>query len=443
MTLEQIQQVADEVTPCRWLGKVSKVIGLVVESAGPQVSVGEMCEIRSLHQPHPVIAEVVGFREDRVLLMPLGDMHGICHGDVVVPSRRPITAGVGNGLLGRVLDGLGRPIDDKGPLQIRQQRPVHSAPTAPLQRQRITEALATGIRAIDTLFTIGKGQRMGIFSGSGVGKSILLGDIAKHTHASVNVIALIGERGREIRNFIEDNLQDALGHTVIIAATSDQPALVRVKAAFLATTIAEYFRDEGHDVLLMMDSVTRFANAQREIGLAVGEPPATRGYTPSVFALLPRLLERCGLDRNGSITGLYTVLVDGDDLNEPVSDAIRGILDGHMVLSRQLASRGHFPAIDVHASISRVMHDVVTEEQVAAARQLLAIAYKHREAEDIISIGAYHQGSNPEIDHAIAMIGPINEFLCQGIGECGDMPRDVERMTELAYRTPETAPVGT
>jgi len=443
MTLEKIQRIADEIAPCRWLGKVSKVIGLVVESAGPQASVGEMCEIRSSHQPQPVIAEVVGFREDRTLLMPLDQMHGICHGDVVVPSKRPIMVGVGNAVLGRVLDGLGRPIDDKGALQIREERPVHSAPTAPLQRRRITEPLITGIRAIDTLFTIGKGQRMGIFSGSGVGKSILLGEVARHTRASVNVIALIGERGREVRNFLEDNLQDALEHSVVIAATSDQPALVRVKAAFLATAIAEYFRDQGHDVLLMMDSVTRFANAQREIGLAVGEPPATRGYTPSVFALLPRLLERCGLDRNGSVTGLYTVLVDGDDLNEPVSDAIRGVLDGHMVLSRQLAARGHYPAIDIHASISRVMRDVVPERQTAAARRLMAIAFKHREAEDMISIGAYHKGSNPEIDHAIEMIGPINEFLRQGIAERGDMARDVERMIELAYRETETAPVRT
>jgi len=425
--------------PYRWVGRVSKIIGLVVESDGPAASVGEMCEIRSVDRRHVVAAEVVGFRSEKTLLMPLSEMSGIAYGDEVVSRGRPFSIGVSEALFGRVVDGLGRPIDGKGPILTAEDRHVHGQAPCPMHRPCITEPLPIGIRPIDGLLTCGKGQRIGIFGGSGVGKSLLLGEIAKHTRASVVVIGLIGERGREVRDFLQHNLRDALGHSVVVAATSDQPALVRMKGAFVATTIAEYLRDLGHDVLLIMDSVTRVATAMREIGLAIGEPPTTRGYTPSVFAQLPKLLERAGRNERGSITGFYAVLVEGDDTNEPLSDAVRSILDGHIVLSRKLASRGFYPAIDIHESVSRTMPDIVSKEHLAASQRFKAITYTYREAEDMINIGAYKKGTNAEIDHAIAMRGVTEEFRRQAIDEGGDFSSSVRRLIELVDPYPRTA----
>ena len=438
MNLQPFIESVERTKPYHWLGRVSKIIGLVVESQGPAASVGELVEIRrrvrgnavaeESNRAHSVMAEVVGFREDRTLLMPLADMTGIAYGDEVVARGRQLSVRVGESLLGRVLDGLGRPIDDKGPIIAAEQRQVHGTAPCPMDRPCITEALPTGLRAIDTLFTSGKGQRVGIFGGSGVGKSILLGEIAKHTQASVNVIALVGERGREVQDFLQHNLKEALNHSVVVAATSDQPALVRLKGASVAITIAEHFRDLGHDVLLIMDSVTRVATAMREIGLAIGEPPTTRGYTPSVFAMLPKLLERAGRNRHGSITGFYAVLVEGDDTDEPLSDAVRAILDGHIVLSRQLASRGFYPAVDVHESISRLMPDVVSPSHLAAAQKLKAVTHTYRQAEDMINIGAYKKGSSVEIDHAIDLHDAMDAFRRQSVNEPSDMASDIERL---------------
>ncbi|MDQ2872849.1 MAG: FliI/YscN family ATPase, partial [Candidatus Eremiobacteraeota bacterium] len=341
-------------------GKVRQVIGVVIESLGPNMAIGETCQISYKRTAEPVLAEVVGFRDNRVLIMPLGDLRGIGAGSDVLTLGKPLEIGCTDRLLGRVLDGLGRPMDGKGIIVAEKRSPVFAAPPDPLTRKRITGPLALGIRAIDGMLTCGKGQRVGIFAGSGVGKSTVLGMIARNTSADINVIALIGERGKEVRDFIERDLgEDGLRRSVVVVSTSDQPALVRIKAAFVATTIAEYFRDQGLDVMLMMDSITRFAMAQREVGLAIGEPTTTRGYTPSVFALLPKLLERAGTSHLGTITGLYSTLVDGDDMNEPVADAVRSILDGHIVLSRDLAAANHYPAIDILASVSRVMGDVV------------------------------------------------------------------------------------
>ncbi len=439
MMLKPFMDRVGQVKPYRWVGRVSKIVGLVIESTGPAASVGELCEVRSIDGRSAVPAEVVGFRDDRVLLMPFADMNGLAFGDEVVARGSQFSIRVGDCLLGRVLDGFGKPIDNKGPLPAAQVRPVHHSSPCPMRRPCIAEPLPTGVRVIDTLLTCGKGQRMGIFGGSGVGKSVLLGEVAKHTKAAVSVIALIGERGREVRDFLQHNLKDGLERSVVVAATSDQPALVRLKGAFTATTIAEYFRDQGLDVLLIMDSVTRVAMAAREIGLAVGEPPATRGYTPSVFALLPKLLERAGPDEHGSITGFYAVLVEGDDTEEPLSDAVRSILDGHIVLSRGLASRGLYPAIDIHKSISRLMPEIVPPEYLAAAGRLKAVSYTYDEAADMINIGAYQKGSNPDIDHAINMRHHIENFRRQPMGEAGDMERDTRRLFELMSRQPMEA----
>jgi len=441
VNLQPFIERVEQTRPYRWIGRVSKIIGLVVESQGPAASVGEMVEILSPDGAHRVNAEVVGFRNDRTLLMPLAEMTGIAHGDEVVSRGRQLSVTVGENLLGRVLDGLGRPIDGKGPIVAAKERSVHGNAPCPMERPCIGEVLPTGIRMLDTLLTCGKGQRVGIFGGSGVGKSILLGEIAKHTQASVNVIALVGERGREVQDFLQHNLREALAHSVVIVATSDQPALVRLKGAFVATTIAEYFRDLGHDVLFLMDSVTRVATAMREIGLAIGEPPTTRGYTPSVFALLPKLLERAGRNRHGSITGFYAVLVEGDDTDEPLSDAVRAILDGHVVLSRQLASRGFYPAIDIHESVSRIMPDIVSPQHLAAAQKLKTVNYTYREAEDMINIGAYKKGSSPSIDYAIAMRDPIENFCRQAVNEAGDMASDVQRLIAM-MATPSPDLVG-
>lgn len=405
----------------RRLGRVSNLIGLIIEATGLLAEVGEVCLVHAGRNRPPVPAEVVGFREGRTLLMPLGELQGIGPGTKVQSTGMPFRVAVGPQLLGHVLDGLGAPLQGE-PLRVgTTPRSTIAQPPDPLNRPRITERVGLGVRALDGLVPCGRGQRLGIFAGSGVGKSSLMGMIARSSEASVNVIALVGERGREVREFIERDLgEDALAHSVVVVATSDQPALVRIKAAFTATTIAEHFRDEGHHVLLMMDSVTRFAMAQREVGLAVGEPPATRGYTPSVFALLPRLLERAGTNPNGSITGLYTVLVDGDDMNEPIADAVRSILDGHVVLTRSLAHAGHYPAIDVLQSISRLASEIVSPEVAAAARQVRAALASLQEKEDLISIGAYRTGSDPQLDAALTHRQRILSFLRQRVEDGSD-----------------------
>ncbi|WP_264844712.1 flagellar protein export ATPase FliI [Caldinitratiruptor microaerophilus] len=415
---EALRRVA-EADPLPLVGRVDGVTGLVIQSRGPRASVGELCRISPPGAPGQGLwAEVVGFRDRHTLLMPLGEAGGIAPGWEVRPAGRPLTVPVGPALLGRVLDGLGRPLDGRGPVEAETEYPLAAAPPGPLQRRRITEPLPVGVRAIDGLLTVGRGQRIGIFAGSGVGKSTLLAMMARGTAADVNVIALVGERGREVREFLEADLgPEGLARSVVVVATSDRPALVRLKGAFLATAIAEYFRDRGLDVLLLMDSVTRLAMAQREIGLAAGEPPTSRGYTPSVFSLLPRLLERAGTGPRGSITGFYTVLVDGDDMTEPIADAVRGILDGHIVLSRRLASLNHYPAIDVLASVSRVMPRVATpEHQEAAARFRSALA-TYREAEDLIQIGAYQPGSSERVDRAIALLPRMEAYLQQRADE--------------------------
>ncbi|HTX58298.1 MAG TPA: flagellar protein export ATPase FliI [Verrucomicrobiae bacterium] len=417
----------------RLYGKVRQVIGVVIESHGPNMAVGETCAITYKRGGEPVLAEVVGFRDNKVLIMPLGDLAGIGAGSDVVALGSPLAIGVGDGLLGRVLDGLGHPMDGKGPFLVERKAFVTAAPPPPLERSRITESLALGIRAIDGLLTTGKGQRVGVFAGSGVGKSTILGMIARNTSADVNVIALVGERGKEVRDFIDRDLgEEGLRRSVVVVSTSDQPALVRIKAAFVAMTVAEYFRDQGLDVMFMMDSVTRFAMAQREVGLAIGEPTTTRGYTPSVFALLPRLLERAGTARTGTITGLFSVLVDGDDFNEPISDAVRSILDGHVVLSRALASGNHYPAIDVLQSVSRVMPDVVDQNHYTAAAAIRDVMATYREAEDLINIGAYVAGSNPRVDHALAKIEGVRHFLRQGIYETSSFEQTVKSMLSVA-----------
>jgi len=410
-----------QVNPIQVFGRVTEIVGLIVEAKGPAASLGEVCQIT--HGQETINAEVVGFRKGAVLLMPLDTVHGLSPGCRVMSMGQQARVPVGNALLGRVLNGMGKPIDNRPPVACRDMYPLYAAPLNPLSRARIKEPLDLGIRAINSLLTCGKGQRMGIFAGSGVGKSVLLGQIAKDSRADVNVIGLIGERGREVREFLEKNLgPEGMARSVVIVATSDMHPLVRMRAAYTATAIAEYFRDQGRDVLLMVDSLTRFAMAQREVGLSIGEPPTTRGYTPSVFSLMPKLLERSGaLEGSGSITGLYTILVEGDDFNEPVSDTARSILDGHIMLTRDLAARGHFPAIDVLKSISRVMPDIVEREHTEAARLVLQILSVYRKAEDLINIGAYVNGSNQEIDHAINMIGKVNAFLKQRMDEHVDM----------------------
>jgi len=414
-SLERYIHTVERVNTIRPHGRVSHVIGVMVESQGPAAHVGEVCEIHCKRNGPPVLAEVVGFRENSVLLMPFGEMEDLRPGSAVVATGSSMRVDVGPGLLGRVLDGLGRPIDGLGPVEAETRILVGRTPPHPLGRQRITEPLSFGVRALDATLTCGKGQRIGIFAGSGVGKSTLLGMIARNSAADVNVIALVGERGREVRDFLEKDLgPEGLARSVVVVATSDQVAVSRLRGAMVGTCIAEYFRDQGLDVMLMMDSVTRVAWAQREIGLAVGEPPTTRGYTPSVFAMLPKLLERSGTAEKGSITGLYTVLVEGDDMNEPVADSVRSILDGHVVLSRSLAHANHYPAIDILQSVSRLMPDVTSSGHRKSAAGLREAMATFRSAEDLINIGAYVDGSNPKIDHAKAHIDAINGFLRQG-----------------------------
>ncbi len=396
------------------LGRVSRIVGLTIESIGPDAPVGSLCEIRISLHGEAIPAEIVGFRDNNILLMPLGSIEGIKPGAVVIALNKPIEVKVSDNLLGRVLDGLGEPMDDLGPIEKYENRSIQNTAPDPLHRIRIEEPLTMGVKIIDGLLTLGKGQRVGIFAGSGVGKSTLMGMIARNTEAEINVIALIGERGREVREFIERDLgEEGLKRSVVIIATSDQPALIRLKAAEVATTVAEYFRDQGKNVMLMMDSLTRYAMAQREVGLAVGEPPVSRGYTPSVFAMLPKLLERAGANDKGTITGLYTVLVDGDDLTEPVTDAARGILDGHIVLSRKIANRNQYPAIDVLASVSRVMSEIVTDEHKKNSGLVKSIIATYQDAEDLINVGAYAKGSSAEIDDAILKYPRVKTFLSQ------------------------------
>ncbi len=412
-------------------GFVSNLIGLIIEATGLQAEIGEVCLVGTDRNREAVSAEVVGFREGRTLLMPLGELHGIGPGTRVLATGAPFRIVVGEELLGRIVNGLGHPDDGAAP-PAGEARSTIAAPPGALSRPRISERVGLGVRALDGLVPCGRGQRLGIFAGSGVGKSSLLGMIARSSSADVNVIALVGERGREVREFIERDLGDALERSVVVVATSDQPALVRIKAAFTATTIAEHFRDQGHDVMLMMDSVTRFAMAQREVGLAIGEPPATRGYTPSVFALLPRLLERAGTSTHGSITALYTVLVDGDDMNEPIADAARSILDGHVVLTRSLAHAGHYPAVDVLQSVSRLVGEIVSPDVVAAGQRLRSALSVLREKEDLVAIGAYQHGSDPALDAALAHRASIDAFLRQPVQERSDPSHTDATLVELA-----------
>lgn len=409
--------------PSRRLGRVIGITGLIIESEGPNVGLGELCRITSEREAINVMAEVVGFRGEKVLLMPLGETQGLHPGCEVAACDRPPLPIPDERLLGRVLDALGRPLDGGGPLAVQRADPTASKTPHPLRRQRIKQTFVTGVRAIDTFIPVGRGQRLGLFAGSGVGKSTLLGMIARDAEADVVIVGLVGERGREVREFLEKDLgAEGLARAVVVVATSDTPAPLRLRAAFTATALAEAYRDAGKNVLLLMDSVTRFAMAQREIGLATGEPPATRGYTPSVFALLPRLLERSGAGERGAITALYTVLVEGDDMNEPIADAVRGILDGHLVLSRALAHQNHYPAIDVLESVSRLIRDVCTPAEVelaGRAREHLAL---YRKNEDLITIGAYQKGSNAALDKAVALHEPLRAFLRQGIFE--SVPRD-------------------
>jgi len=415
---EFLYPIIDEKADIYPRGKISKIIGLTIEAQGPPAEMGEICTIFSPRSEKKIIAEVVGFKQDTIILMPLGDMEDVGPGWIVEATGKKLTVTVGSELLGRVLDGLGNPIDGKGPLKTKESYPVLNSPPNPVERTPICKPLPTGIRAIDMLITCGCGQRLGIFAGSGVGKSTLLGMIARNTKADVNVIALVGERGRELNDFIKKDLgEEGLKRSVVVVATSDKAPLVRTQAAFVATAIAEYFRDQGKHVMLMMDSVTRFAMAQREVGLAAGEPPVTKGYTPSVFATLPKLLERAGTSRIGSITGIYTVLVDGDDMNEPIADAVRGILDGHIVLSRKLAHANHYPAIDILASVSRLMNDIIDPEHRKLSARVKNILATYQEAEDLINIGAYVKGNNPAIDEAIEYIDGIRAFLRQDVKE--------------------------
>lgn len=410
--LSRYTQALSKINPTKTSGRVIQVLGLTIQAIGLDCQIGEVCEIRAANES--LLSEVVGFQEDRVLLMPLGDMQGIQPGSSVYPIYKSFRTPVGMPLLGRVLDGLGQPIDNGPALEGIERTSTNNNPPPPLSRPPINEPLVTGVRVIDGMLTCGKGQRMGIFAGSGVGKSTLMGTIARSSRSDVSVIALVGERGREVREFLERDLgPEGLARSVVVVSTSDQPALVRLKAAFVAMTIAENFRDDGLDVTFLMDSVTRFAMAQREVGLAIGEPPASKGYTPSVFALLPRLLERAGASEKGTITGFFTVLVEGDDFNEPICDATRGILDGHIILSRALAARNHYPAIDVLNSVSRVMPAVTSREHM----QLAASARKHlatyEKARDLVNIGAYVSGSDVDIDEALKVLPGLTAFLQQ------------------------------
>lgn len=423
-----------KVQPYRVKGKIKELTGLIVKAVIPNVHVGELCFIHVHGSTKMIKAEVVGFKDNDVLLMPLGDLEGIGPGNDVLPTGDCLRVPVGNKLLGRILNGLGEAIDTdkKGPLLCDEYYPVHNTPPDPLTRRRITQPISVGVKAIDAMLTTGEGQRVGLFAAAGVGKSTLMGMIARNTEADINVIALVGERGRELRDFLEQDLgEEGLSRSVVVCSTSDQPSLVRSKAAYVATAIAEYFRDQGKRVLFMMDSVTRFARALREIGLAVGEPPARQGFTPSVFSTLPKLLERTGNSSKGSITAFYTVLVEGDDMNEPVADEVRSILDGHIIMSRDLANRGHFPAINVAESVSRVMTNIISEDHIYASRKLKEVIANYEKERDLILIGAYESGSNPEVDYAIEKVDEVNTFLKQNVYDKIDLTESVEQLIAL------------
>ena len=430
--LQQYDDIIEITDPIKLNGKVTDVIGFIIISVGPNVSLGEICKIVDRTGKDICKSEVVGFKEGKVLSIALGDIQNIAPSCQIVSTGKSFSIGVGEKLLGRVIDGFGNPIDDKGEIEFASVRNSYREPPNPLSRKRIDTPLQTGVRAIDGLLTVGKGQRIGIFAGSGVGKSVMLGMIAKNTNADVSVIVLVGERGREVKEFIEKDLgEEGLKKSVIIVATSDKPSLARIKAAYIGTTIAEYFRDLGKDVVLMMDSVTRFAHAQREVGITIGEPPTTKGYTPSVFAVLPKLLERAGTSTQGSITGFYTVLVDGDDMSDPIADSVRSILDGHIVLSRKIANKGQFPAIDPLQSISRVMPDIVSNDHRSRAMEFNEILSSYNEAEDLINIGAYVKGSNPQIDHALNKIQSLRKFLKQDMNEGANYKETAEHLEKL------------
>ncbi len=421
--------------PYRTYGRVNQVVGYVIEGKGPPASVGDAALIYPLSDPSPIPGEVVGFRNGRTLLMPLGDLRGIGIGSRILSKRRTACMPVGDALLGRVIDGLGAPMDDKGPFfDCKETIPIYRDTINPMKKRRIQEPLDLGVRSINSLLTCGKGQRMGIFAGSGVGKSVLLGMIARHTEAKVNVVGLIGERGREVREFIEKDLREGINHSIVVVATSDQPPLIRVRAAFLTIAIAEYFRDRGNDVLLLMDSLTRFSMAQREIGLSIGEPPTTKGYTPSVFFSLAKLLERTGNgEGDGTMTAIYTVLVEGDDLDDPIADATRSILDGHIVLSRKLANENHYPAVDILKSISRIMKDIVSTEQIEYSSKIIEVLSEYERAEDLINIGAYVSGSNKKIDYAVSMVDKIKLFLRQKSDDRSTLEEAMDAMKILFY----------
>lgn len=424
-----LRQAIDKIEPLEFSGKVEKIIGLSIESAGPKAEIGEICRIYPQNSLKYVEAEVIGFAQHHLLLMPYGSIKGISIGSKVIGTGRQLSIDVSDKLMGRVVDGLGNPIDSKGDIRNTESFPIDADPPNPLMRKRISAPIQLGVRAMDGLLTCGEGQRIGVFAGSGVGKSTLLGMIARNANADVNVIGLVGERGREVNEFLANDLRaEGLQKSVVVVATSDQPALIRAKAAMTATTIAEYFREQGKTVLLMMDSLTRFAMAQREVSLATGEPPVSRGYTPSVFATLPRLLERTGCSSKSSITAIYTVLVEGDEMNEPISDAVRGILDGHVVLSRKLASANHYPAIDVLASVSRVMPAIVSSEHRQTASRMRDLMATYEDAKDLIDIGAYKKGSNIKIDQAIEKHDKIEAFLKQGMNETNTFRETVQQL---------------
>ena len=431
MFRELIPQVRSAETMSR-TGKIENIVGMSIEASGGRAAIGDICRIYSNESGGQIPAEVVGFKNDHILLMPYANMSGISAGNFVRNTGKRLTLPVGPFLRGRVINALGQPIDGLEPFGRGDTFSIDSAYINPMTRPPIRERMEFGVKAIDSLITIGKGQRIGIFAGSGVGKSTLLGMIAKNVKADINVIALVGERGREVLEFMQKDLgEEGMRRSILVVATSDQPAMLRMKCPSVATSIAEYFRDQGYDVLLMMDSLTRFAMAQREIGLAIGEPPVARGYTPSMYAEMPKLLERSGNFERGSITGVYTVLVEGDDTNEPIADTVRGILDGHIVLSRQLANANHFPAIDVGASISRLMVEIVSPEHRQLASKLRDIMGVYEKNADLVSIGAYKAGTNAKLDHALGKIDGINQFLMQGINESFSYEESLEQLRRI------------
>ncbi|MBU0769764.1 MAG: FliI/YscN family ATPase [Proteobacteria bacterium] len=429
---DKYQEALQSCQPINMEGKIVKVAGIVAEANGPGMSIGSLCCIKNSSGQN-MQAEVIGFNDKKVIVMPFGEMRGIEPGSRIVDINKSPTIEVGEAYLSRIVDGLGHPIDGKGAIQGKVDYPIYGNVINPLKRKIINEVVDVGVRTINAMHTLGKGQRIAIMAGSGVGKSVLMGMIARHTVADVIVIALIGERGREVREFIERNLgEEGLKKSVVVAATSDSPALARIRGAHLATTIAEYFRDKGLDVVLIMDSITRFAMSLREVGLAAGEPPSAKGYTPSVFIQIPKLLERAGnIEKKGSITGVYTVLVEGDDMNEPIADSVRSVVDGHIVLSRDLAHKGHYPAVDVLSSISRVMHDMVEGDHMDMARKLVKVLATYREAEDLINIGAYIDGTDPQIDYAKKKIHKINSFLQQDINQSVTFKESIVRLKEV------------